>query len=188
MAAICAATCEADPGRDKYPKSVAANDKTTIIYFYSIASKLFPGLCLSLASLSVCPSICLPLCRSLARSPHTITLSLSRSASGTRHHPAHSGSSSRARLGGHVHPRPHNPRAVDAAGWWRRRQAPLGRSPCAVQIQIQPPPLRGEHHALTGGRGGLAASTVGAVGVGCNRSGPGGRRDDSPFVFPNSGN
>ena len=67
MAAICAATCEADPGRDKYPKSVAANDKTTIIYFYSFASKLFPGLCLSLASLSVCPSICLPLCHSLAR-------------------------------------------------------------------------------------------------------------------------
>ena len=51
MAAICAATCEADPGRDKYPKSVAANDKTTIIYFYSFASKLFPGLCLSCLSI-----------------------------------------------------------------------------------------------------------------------------------------
>ena len=67
MAAICAATCEADPGRDKYPKSVAANDKTTIIYFYSFARKLFPGLCLHLPLYPVNPSICLPLCRSLAR-------------------------------------------------------------------------------------------------------------------------
>ena len=69
MAAICAATCEADPGRDKYPKSVAANDKTTIIYFYSFASKLFPGLCLSLC-LSICLvrlSVCLSVARSRAR-------------------------------------------------------------------------------------------------------------------------
>ena len=69
MAAICAATCEADPGRDKYPKSVAANDKTTIIYFYSIASKLFPGLCLSCLSirLSVYLSASLSLARAHAR-------------------------------------------------------------------------------------------------------------------------
>ena len=75
MAAICAATCEADPGRDKYPKSVAANDKTTIIYFYSFASKLFPGLCLPLP---LYPSIRLSVCLSVARSraPPTQSLSL----------------------------------------------------------------------------------------------------------------
>ena len=69
MAAICAATCEADPGRDKYPKSVAANDKTTIIYVYSFASKLFPGLCLSLPLYypSVRLSVCLSVTRSRAR-------------------------------------------------------------------------------------------------------------------------
>ena len=74
MAAICAATCEADPGRDKYPKSVAANDKTTIIYVYSFASKLFPGLCLSLPLYR--PSVYLSASLSLARA-HARALSFS---------------------------------------------------------------------------------------------------------------
>ena len=77
MAAICTATCEADPGRDKYPKSVAANDKTTIIYFYSFASKLFPGLCLPLPLYpSVRQSVYMSASLSLARA-HARALSFS---------------------------------------------------------------------------------------------------------------
>ena len=77
MAAICAATCEADPGRDKYPKSVAANDKTTIIYFYSIASKLFPGLCLSCLSIRLSVYLSASLSLACALPPHNHSLSLS---------------------------------------------------------------------------------------------------------------
>ena len=92
MAAICAATCEADPGRDKYPKSVAANDKTTIIYFYSFASKLFPGLCLSLP---LYPSVRLSVCLSVTRSrAHARSLFFLLATTAGRNNCARSSSSS----------------------------------------------------------------------------------------------